>query len=295
MWERVLQSVVDWLLGSGLTIIVAVILMLVLLALSRALLNRLGKFIAGKEKCPERLKRIDTMIAVLRHVASIAIAAVSLLVIVSELGIDLSPILTAVGITGLAVSFGAQSLVKDVISGFFMLLEDQVRVGDVIKIGDHSGIVDAITLRTVRLRDLSGNLHIIPNGEVTALINMTKDFSRYTFDVGVSYREDVDRVMDVLREIGEEIRSDPEFGPLITEPLEIFGVDRFEDSAVVIRARITTQPIQQWKIGREVNRRIKKRFDAEGIEIPFPHRTVYWGEPKPGRQQGLKVKTEGKQ
>jgi len=276
MWERFLQEAFDWMIGSGLTIIVALVLMVVLLLISRLLLNRLRSFIARPERSAERIKQIDTMVAVLRHIVSITIVAVSALVIVSELGIDLSPVLTAVGITGLAVSFGAQSLVRDVISGFFMLLEDQVRVGDVVSVGEHSGSVEAITLRTIRLRDLAGNVHIIPNGEVRALVNMTKGFGRKTIDVAVAYKEDVDRVVEVLQQIGEEICADEEFGAMITEPFKVLGVQELGESAVVIRTLVTTQPGSQWAVAREINRRIKIRFDEEGIEIPYPHRTIQW-------------------
>jgi small conductance mechanosensitive channel len=183
-------------------------------------------------------------------------------------------------------------VVKDVISGFFLLLENQVRVGDVVNIGGTGGLVEAITLRTIVLRDLAGNVHIIPHGGVDRVTNMTKDYSRYVFDVGVAYREDTDEVIQVLKEIGEGLRQDAEFASDILEPLEILGVDKFADSAVIIKCRITTKPIQQWRVGREMNRRIKKTFDACGIEIPFPHRTLYWGAVKDGRASPLRLAHE---
>jgi small conductance mechanosensitive channel len=173
-------------------------------------------------------------------------------------------------------------VVKDVISGFFLLLENQVRVGDVVVIGGTGGLVEAITLRTLVLRDLAGNVHIIPHGGVNQVTNMTKDYSRCVFDVGVAYREDPDHVMAVLQEIGAELQRDPAFSPDILAPLEMLGVDKLDDSAVIIKCRMTTKPIQQWRIAREMNRRIKKTFDARGIEIPFPHRTLYWGVAKDG-------------
>ncbi|HUX07936.1 MAG TPA: mechanosensitive ion channel family protein [Acidobacteriota bacterium] len=282
MWERVLNTIVDWVLGSGLTIVFAVILTFILLAVGRGLLHRLKTFLASRDESIERNKRIETMVAVLRHVVSITIIAVASLVVISELGFDLTPILTTVGITGLAISFGAQSLVKDIISGFFMLIEDQVRVGDVVKIESHGGIVEALTLRTITLRDLQGNVHIIPNGEITAITNMTKEYGRMVLDIGVAYKEDVDRVMKLLADIGEQMQQEEPYNEEITEPVEILGVEDFADSAVIIRMRITTTPIKQWAVAREFRRRIKKRFDAEGIEIPFPHQTIYWGkEQKP--------------
>jgi len=185
-------------------------------------------------------------------------------------------------VVGLAIGFGAQTLVKDIITGIFILTEDQIAVGDVVRIGTHSGLVEQLTLRTIRLRDLAGNVHIIPFSEVTTVENMTKDFSRYVFEVGVAYREDTDEVAQVLYDIADELRADEVYGPLIVAPFEVMGVDSFGDNAVNIRARITTQPIQQWKVGREFNRRMKKRFDELGIEIPFPHRTLYFGVDKDG-------------
>jgi small conductance mechanosensitive channel len=200
------------------------------------------------------------------------------MMVLSEIGIDLKPLLAAAGLGGLAIGFGAQGLVKDVISGFFILLEDSIAVGDVVEIAGVSGLVEEVKLRSIRLRDVSGSVHVVPNGIVDRVKNMTKGFSFYVFDVGVAYREDVDCVMAVLVEIAEELRADPLYAEDILEPLEMLGVDRFDDSAVIIRCRLKTVPSKQWRVGREMNRRIKKTFDAKGIEIPFPHRTLYWGE-----------------
>jgi small conductance mechanosensitive channel len=201
------------------------------------------------------------------------------MMILSEIGIDLKPLLAAAGLSGLAIGFGAQSLVKDVISGFFILLENSVRVGDVVEVAGVSGVVEEVKLRTITLRDLSGNVHVVPNGIVDKVKNMTKLYSYYLFDIGVAYREDVDEVMAVLKEIAAELQADPKFGADILEPLDMLGLDQFADSAVIIKCRIKTTPMEQWRIGREMNRRIKKTFDAKGIEIPFPHRTIYWGQP----------------
>ncbi len=166
---------------------------------------------------------------------------------------------------------------KDVISGFFILLEDQIRVGDVINIADKGGLVEKVGLRTTVLRDLQGNVHYVPNGNISVVTNMTKEFSRYVFDIGVAYREDVDEVIEVIKGIDEEMRQDPEFRDDIIDPIEIMGLDQFANSAIVIRVRTTTLPIKQWRVGREFNRRIKKKFDELNIEIPFPHVTLYMG------------------
>ena len=203
-----------------------------------------------------------------------------------EIGFDVTPIVAGAGVVGLAVGFGAQNLVRDVISGFFMLVENQIRINHVVVINGTGGLVEEINLRTTVLRSQDGGVHVFPNGTINTLSNLTREFSYYIFDVSVAYKEDTDRVIDVLREIGDEMRQEPQYAALIVEPLEVLGVDRFTDSAVMIRARIKTQPIRQWVVGREMNRRIKKRFQALGIEIPFPHRSLYFGEAsKPIRVQ----------
>ena len=290
---RLLDRGLDWTLTSGLRIAFIVASVLVALWLYRTLTRRLQALLEGVAPTAEQAKRAATLTHIVRDVGVIALIVVAGMMVLAELGIDLKPILAAAGIGGLAVGFGAQSLVKDVISGFFLLLENQVRVGDVVNIGGTGGLVEGITLRTIVLRDLAGNVHIIPHGSVDRVTNMTKDYSRYVFDVGVAYREDPDEVMQILREIGEELCRDPAFGPDIVEPLEILGVDKFADSAVIIKCRITTKPIQQWRIGREMNRRIKKTFDLRGIEIPFPHQTLYWGVAKDGTAPPLRLAAAG--
>jgi small-conductance mechanosensitive channel len=182
------------------------------------------------------------------------------------------------GIAGLAVGFGAQNLVRDLINGFFAVLENQVRVGDVAVITGTGGLVEAATYRTVVLRDLAGTVHVFPHSAVTSLANMTKGSSAYVLDLGAAYGEDTDRVIAVMRRVGEELRTDPAHGRRILEPIEILGVDDFRDSAVMIKARWKTLPLEQWTVGREYRRRLKKALDAEGIEIPFPHRSISVGD-----------------
>lgn len=233
----------------------------------------------GDPHLSEREKRARTLATILRKLTSATVITVATLTVLQELGVDTRAIITAAGIGGVALGFGSQNLVRDVISGFFMLLENQIRVGDVVTInGSTSGQVEDITLRITILRDLEGNVHIFPNGSIEYITNKTKNWSRAVVDVGVAYKEDVDRVMDVLRDIGEELGTDEAFRPLIVEPLQVLGVDDFGESQVTIRTVITTLPLKQWDVARELRRRIKNRFDREGIEIPFPHVTLYWGE-----------------
>jgi small conductance mechanosensitive channel len=199
------------------------------------------------------------------------------MICLSQLGLDVRPILAGAGIVGLAVGFGAQYLVRDVIAGFFLVLEDQVRVGDVAVVNGTGGLVETVTFRTIALRDLAGTVHVFPNGAVTTLANMTRGWSGYVIDVEIAYHEDPDRVIAIMRQVGEELRADPAHGPLILEPIEIFGVDAFKESSVVIKARLKTLPIQQWGVGREYRRRLVHAFAAGGVENPA--RVLQVGEP----------------
>lgn len=273
-----IERSIQWGMSSGIRAVLICLGMLFLLAVIRQALARVRRLLEGALPTPAQRQRAETLTQVLRDVARVFVVAVGTMMVLSEIGIDLKPLLAAAGLGGLAIGFGAQSLVKDVISGFFILLEDSIAVGDVVEIAGVSGLVEEVKLRSIRLRDVSGSVHVVPNGIVDRVKNMTKGFSFYVFDVGVAYREDVDRVMAVLVEIAEELRADPLYAEDVLEPLEMLGVDRFDDSAVIIRCRLKTVPSKQWRVGREMNRRIKKTFDAKGIEIPFPHRTLYWGE-----------------
>jgi small conductance mechanosensitive channel len=212
--------------------------------------------------------RVATLTGVLRTLALVVLWSVVAVICLSQLGLDVRPILAGAGIVGLAVGFGAQHLVRDVIAGFFLVLEDQVRVGDVAVVNGTGGLVEAVTFRTITLRDLAGTVHIFPNGAVTTLANMTRGWSGYVVDAEVGYKEDPDRVIAVMRRVADELRRDPAHGPLILEPIEILGVDAFKDTSVVIKARLKTLPIQQWTVGREYRRRLVLAFSAEGIEVP---------------------------
>ncbi len=236
------------------------------------------------------VRRAQTLIKLARQVLVVVVWVVAGLMALAEVGVNIAPILAGAGVMGLAVGFGAQNLVRDVISGFFVILEDQVRVGDIVTINGTSGQVEKITLRTIVLRDVQGVVHVFPHGTITTLANGSSGWSGYVVDVGVAYKEDTDRVSEVIRAVAAEMRADEVFGPLMLEDAEVLGVDRFADSAVVIRVRLKTLPLKQWVVGREFNRRLKKAFDREGIEIPFPHVSLYAGEatrPIPVRVVGM--------
>jgi moderate conductance mechanosensitive channel len=234
--------------------------------------------------------RTRTLMSVIRKALLITLVVITTLTVLSELGLDIAPLLAGAGVLGLAIGFGAQKLVQDVITGVFILLEDQISEGDVVSVGGKAGLVEAVDIRTLRLRDLSGTVHTLPYSAIDSVSNLTKGFSFYVFDVGVAYREDVDEIMAVLQEIGADMQNDPEYGKVILEPLEVLGVDAFADSAVIVKARIKTAPIKQWWVGREFNRRMKKRFDELDIEIPFPHQTLYFGVDKEQKAPPARVR-----
>ena len=284
IWTKLLTSATDWVIKELPGIIIMVIALLIILRVARFSISRLKKALIRKAEKDENVddaeaeKRIDTLTGILLGVVRIVLYTVFFIMLLSKFGIDIGPLLASAGILGLAVGFGAQELVRDYISGFFILLEDQLRAGDVAVINGTGGLVENIGLRTISLRDFSGTVHIFQNGKISSLSNMTKDWSAMVFDIGVAYKENVDQVMEIMKQVGDELQNDEKFGPDIIEPIEVFGLDSFGDSALVIKARLKTKPIQQWTIGREYRRRLKIAFDAQNIEIPFPHTTVYWGE-----------------
>jgi small conductance mechanosensitive channel len=280
--DRLMKYFSSWGLSHG-----ARVLGIVALVFALNYLLRLGVrsfirvFLRNEFEGSAKEKRVKTLSRVLTMAGNVLILVSGAMMVLSEFGIDMKPLLASVGIGGLALGFGAQSLVKDLIAGFFIILEDQIRVGDVVQVGDKGGLVESVGLRVMVLRDISGNRIIIPNGEVTTVTNMTYEFSRYRFKIGVAYKEDVDRVIETIREVGEQMRKDGKWRDAIKEPIEVFGLDEFGDSALIIAGRLTTAPLKQWEVGREFNRRIKMAFDEKGIEMPFPHRTVFFGNAPP--------------
>ena len=274
------------------SIVAIAVVATIVLEVATTLVDRYLTQVDEKGELLERSQRARTLLPLARNALRVVVGVIAALMILSEIGLDIAPVLAGVGVAGLAIGFGAQTLVKDIITGLFILLEDSVAVGDVVTAGGHTGTVEAITIRTIRMRDLQGQVHTVPYSSVDTISNMTKEFSYYLIDMGVAYREDYDEVVEVMRAVGAELQQDPEIGPNMLEPLEIMGLNSFGDSAVIVRARLKTQPLTQWATGREYNRRLKAAFDERGIEIPFPHTQIYFGEDKQGRAPAARVVIE---
>jgi len=289
-----LNAMRDWALTTGIKIILVVVLTLILIKVIKVASSRLSSVFLKKRTDEESEKRAKTLTSVIQNFLIILVLVVAVITIIGQLGIEIAPLLATAGIAGVAIGFAGQSLIKDFINGFFFLLWDQIRVGDYVQLSEKRGLVEMINLKMTILRDWSGNVHYIPNGTIDVVTNMTKDFSRYMFEIGVAYRENVDEVIDVIKEVDDELRKDPDFKEDILEPIEIFGLDEFADSALIIKARTTTKPLKQWRIKREFNKRLKKKFDEKDIEIPFPHRTLYIGQDKEGKAAPLRISMDGK-
>ena len=286
-FEQYWEATSEWILTTGAQVFLILVLAFITMRIIRVSLRKAFGAVSRGQETVEFRKRKETVQSVIRHTLNVVILGVVFMMILDKVGIDIGPILAAAGVVGLAVGFGAQDLVRDIVSGFFILVEDQIRVGDVVQLGDKGGLVEKVNLRMTVLRDLEGNVHYVRNGAIGVVTNKTKEYSRYVFDVGVAYRENVDEVMELMKKVDEELRQDPKFSRDILEPLEVFGLNEFGDSAVVVRGRTKTTPGSQWGIGREFNRRLKKVFDAKNIEIPFPHVTVYMGQDKKGEAPPL--------
>jgi len=271
------------LLGSALRIAgavaVAVVLWWALRMVVRRIERSLGQPQPGALTVSEQ--RTRTLVGLLRSMGRVIIFVIFLFMLMSAIGLDLGPLLAGAGVVGLAISFGAQSLVKDVISGLFILIENQFAVGDVVRIEGVSGSVETMTLRVVALRDVHGVVHIVPNGQITKVSNLTRTWSRVVLDVAVAYKEDTDRVAVVMREVGAELWDDEEWKPLLVEAPEVPGVESFDSSSVTIRMTAKTLPLKQWDVARELRRRLKRRFEAEGIEVPSSHSKLVWEGTEP--------------
>ncbi|MDM7942874.1 MAG: mechanosensitive ion channel family protein [Hydrogenophaga sp.] len=280
-------------LGGAATTLLRVTLIVVaawlLISVLQRAIRTLRERIASRMDDRESTKRAETLGRVFRYLATVVVSLIAGMLVLAELGVSVAPILGAAGVVGLAIGFGAQSLVKDFFTGFFILLENQIRQGDVVKLGEHAGMVEVVTLRYVQLRDYDGNVHYVPNGHISTVVNMTRGFSNAVMDIGVAYRENVDEVMAVMRKVAKQLQQDPDFQPKILADMEIAGVESLADSAVIIRCRFRTLPLEQWGVKREYLRRVKAAFDEHGIEIPYPHMTVYAGQDREGKAPAFVV------
>ncbi|MCP4581319.1 MAG: mechanosensitive ion channel family protein [candidate division Zixibacteria bacterium] len=273
---NILSNIQQWLIVHFPRIVIIIIGMWLAVKSVQVISRRLRVIASDDDPSREsdREKRAATLSQILNTATKIIILSIGVIMIIKEVGIDIGPLLAGAGIIGLAIGFGSQALVKDVVTGFFILMEDQLRIGDVIKAAGHAGVVEKITLRTIVLRDLEGVMHVIPNGDVGTISNLTIGWSRAVLNIGIAYKENVDRAMEVILDEALKMANEEEWKDIITEPPSIAGVDSFNESSITIKLLIKTRPSSQWSVGREYRRRIKNRFDAERIELPFPSRTL---------------------
>jgi len=286
-----LHNILGWLIDHGPRVLAILLAMAVAQVLARFFAERVIRLIAehgARGSSVEREARARTLVGVFQNALSVAVVAGGGMMVLQEAGIPIAPLLGGAAVFGLAVAFGAQNLIRDYFYGFVILLENQYKINDVVQIGELSGQVEKITLRMTVLRDLEGRVHFLPNGQVTAVTNFTHGWSRALFDINVAYQENVDHVMAVVMALARELREDPLYAPMILDDVTMLGVDSLGDWCVVVKFFIKTRPLQQWSVKRELLRRIKNRFDELGIEVPFPHRTVFHrterGEPFPSAE-----------
>ncbi|MHB1092357.1 mechanosensitive ion channel family protein [Thiobacillus sp.] len=274
----------DWrvLIVTALRVILILGMAWLALYVSRKAVGRLRRHMEQDVDDMEQIKRLNTLEQVFRYVIVVVVTLVAAMLVLSEIGISIAPILATAGVLGIAIGFGAQSLVKDYFTGLFLLLENQVRQGDVIEAAGKGGLVEEMTLRYIRLRDYEGNVHYVPNGSIDTVTNRSRGFAYAVIDVSVAYREEIDEVYALMHEEAAALRADPGLAGKIVGDLEMAGVDQWGDSAIVIRCRFKVMPLEQWGVRRAYLYRLKKAFDAAGIEIPFPHLTLYAGQNKDG-------------
>lgn len=278
----------------GLRIVLILVMAWLLNRLARRLVATFQRLAAQRSDDFEQVRRAETLAHVLRYAVTVIILALTVMLVLSTLGIPIAPILGAAGVVGVAVGFGAQSLVKDFLKGFSILLENQIRVGDLVELAGKSGLVEEVTLRNVRLRSQSdGRVHFVPTGSIDIITNLSLEYAYAMVELGVAYRENLEDVFEVIRAVGAELRQDGQFAPRLMADLEVLGVEDWADSAVKIRCRIKVVPLEQWVVRRELLKRLKVAFDSHGIEIPFPHMTVFPGQLKDGSAPGLHVLIEG--
>lgn len=286
MFQETLNEILKSYFGSTLPVWVTAMLSLInvviILGLAwfiRGLIMRSIRMLQGRlgnaSHDDEEKKRVETLGRVFRYVTSVTIVVVVIMLALSEMGVSIAPLLATAGVAGIAIGFGAQSVVKDYFTGIVMLLENQIRQGDIVEVAGKAGFVEEVTLRYVRLRDYQGSVHFVPNGVITTVTNLSRNFAFAVIDIGVSYRADLDQVFEIMRDVCAALRHDPEIGERILDDIEIAGVEQWADSAVMIKARIKVVALWHGPIRREYLRQLKIAFDANGIEIPFPQRVIY--------------------
>lgn len=280
-FNKIITDIVNWLLYDFTYILISLVVVIVLIWLLNAISRNLEKVILKRSDAlldKEAQKRVKTLMSIGRGIMRLILWAIFALILLKRIGIEIGPIIASAGIAGIAIGFGAQELIRDFLAGFFVLLDNQIRTDDIVAINGTTGVVEKIELRTIRLRDHSGVVHIFQHGKVNTLSNMTKEWSALVFEIGVAYKEDVDTVIAIMKSVGEDLEKDSRFSGNILEPISILGVEQFANNSIQLKVRIKTQTGEQWQTRREYMRRLKYAFDKKGIEIPFPRTTLYWGE-----------------
>lgn len=260
---------------SMLNMLLILIAAWIVLGLTRRLIRLFRLRMITKSDDIERKKQIETLARVFGYISSVVISVVTFMLLLSELGISIAPILATAGVAGIAIGFGAQSLVKDYFTGFVMLIENQIRQGDLIEVAGKTGVVEEVNLRYVRLRDGNGSVHFVPNSSITTVTNQSREFAFAVMDIGISYSTPIETAYRIIRETGAIMREDAFLAPKILDDLDILGIDQWADSAIIIRVRIKVVALEQFLIRREFLKRLKVAFDMNGIEIPFPQRVVH--------------------
>ncbi len=276
-----LTNIFHWILNDLTYIILSLIIVIVLIKISNGVSRRIELTMLKRADAlhdKEAQKRAKTLMSIGRGIFRVILWSIFFLTLLKRIGIEIGPIMASAGIAGIAIGFGAQELIRDFLAGFFLLLENQIRTDDIVVIDGTTGIVEKIELRTIRLRDHSGVVHIFQHGKINTLSNMTKEWSALVFEIGVAYKEDVDTVIAIMNEVGEDLGKDSKYASKLIEPIQVLGLEQFANSSIQLKIRIKTQTGEQWNTRREYMRRLKYAFDKKKIEIPFPHTTLYWGE-----------------
>ena len=277
-FSEYLQPLLQWLLNHGIKIAVIVVAAMLTKSIAKKFIQRIVKAAKHSDRPGTdegEIKRMNTIVRIFSWTGSVLITVIAFMMIAQEFGIQIAPLLASAGIVGVAIGFGGQYLVRDVITGFFLIFENQYRIGDVVNMEGLGGVVEDISLRVTTLRDMNGTVHYIPHGEIKKVSNLSKQFAKVNLNVGVSYRTDLNKLIEVINRVGSELASDPNWKDLIDEAPAFLRVDSFDDSAISVKIVGVTKPLQQWSVTGELRKRIKEAFDAEGIERPFPQRVIH--------------------